>query len=66
MFNDDRCYRPDEIARILNIDRSTVYRLINEIGDPMPAYKLSGTGALRALGSDLNEWLKRRRVQPED
>lgn len=65
MFKADRCYRPDEIASKLNIDRSTVYRLINEVGDPIPAYKLSGTGALRALGSDLNEWLERRRVRPE-
>mgnify|MGYP001311884742 CR=1 FL=1 len=65
MFNESRCYRPDEIAEILGIDKSTVYRLINAIDDPIPAYRPSGTH-LRVNGGDLNKWLERRRVKPEE
>jgi excisionase family DNA binding protein len=60
MFRDDRCYRPDEVAEKLNIDKSTVYRMINDVEDPLPAYRL-GTH-LRIHGKELNAYLERRKV----
>ena len=39
IFNDERTYRTDEIADILKVDRSSVYRWIRDIGDPLPAFR---------------------------
>jgi excisionase family DNA binding protein len=64
-FN-DRYYRPDEIAEALNIDRSTVYRMIRDPLDPLPAYRLTDKGPLRVHGRDINQYLDEHKVQPEN
>ena len=63
-FN-DRYYRPDEIADILNVDRSTVYRMIRDIADPLPAYRINEKGPLRVHGKDINMYLETHKVRPE-
>ncbi len=62
----DKYYRPDEVAEALSVDKSTVYRLCKDLDDPMPAIRLGGKGPLRIHGVGLNEWLKRRKVNPGD
>ena len=63
-FN-DRYYRPDEIADMLNVDRSTVYRMIRDIADPLPAYRINDKGPLRVHGKDINKYLESHKVRPE-
>ncbi|MCK9177593.1 MAG: helix-turn-helix domain-containing protein [Candidatus Cloacimonetes bacterium] len=65
IFNDDRNYRTDEIADILRVDRSSVYRWIRVIGDPLPAFRTKENGQLRCAGKDLNEYLLKHKVRPE-
>lgn len=64
MVRTDRYYRPDEVAELLSVDRSTVYRLISDTDDPLPAVKICQK--LRIPGQELSEWLERKRVNPED
>lgn len=66
MVKTDRYYRPDEVAELLNVDKGTVYRMIRDTEDPLPAIKLTGDRHLRISGQELSEWLERRRVNPED
>lgn len=65
MVKTDRYYRPDEVAEILSVHRSTLYRMINDTNDPLPAIRLTGEGKLRIPGKELSEWLERRRVRPD-
>ena len=64
-FN-DRYYRPDEIAEALGVDRSTVYRMIRDPLDPLPAYRLTDKGPLRVHGRDIIQYLEEHKVQPEN
>jgi len=64
-FN-DRYYRPDEIAEALKVDRTTVYRMIRDVLDPLPAYRVNKDGPLRVHGKDLNQYLANHKVQPEN
>lgn len=64
IFNSERCYRPDEIADKLSVDISTVYRLIKDIDDPLPAYRLKNNGQLRVHGQELNAYLNNHKVYP--
>ncbi|MDD3535183.1 MAG: helix-turn-helix domain-containing protein [Candidatus Cloacimonetes bacterium] len=66
MIKPDRIYRPDEIATLLAIDRSSVYRMIRNIEDPLPAFRPTGRGPLRVNGIDLIRYLDRRKTVPED
>jgi len=61
----DRYYRPDEIAGVLNVARSTVYRMIRDIADPLPAYRINDKGPLRVHGKDINMYLASHKVRPE-
>ena len=65
IFNDERNYRTDEIADILKVDRSSVYRWIRDIGDPLPAFRTKENGQLRCSGKDLNIYLLKHKVRPE-
>ena len=65
IFNDERNYRPDEIADILRVDRSSVYRWIRDILDPLPAFRTKDNGQLRCSGKDLNLYLLKHKVRPE-
>jgi len=65
LFSPDRSYRPDEIAKKLSIDISTVYRMIRSIEDPLPAFRLCGR-ALRVEGVEIIRYLNRHKVKPED
>jgi excisionase family DNA binding protein len=64
-FN-DRYYRPDEIAEALKVDRTTVYRMIKDVLDPLPAYRVNDRGPLRVHGNDINRYLEKHKVQPEN
>ena len=61
----DRYYRPDEIADVLSVARSTVYRMIRDIADPLPAYRINDKGPLRVHGKDINKYLESHKVRPE-
>lgn len=52
IFADDRCYRPDEVARILHISIRTVYRLVDE---EVESIKLKRS--IRISGRVLNQYL---------
>ena len=65
IFKDERNYRTDEIAEILRVDRSSVYRWIRDILDPLPAFRTKENGQLRCSGKDLNEYLFKHKVRPE-
>ena len=65
IFNDERNYRTDEIADILRVDRSSVYRWIRDILDPLPAFRTKDNGQLRCAGKDLNDYLTKHKVRPE-
>lgn len=65
IFNPDRSYRPDEIAIKLAISLRTVYRMIRDVNDPLPAVRVMGR-SLRVEGRDLIRYLERRKVRPED
>jgi predicted DNA-binding transcriptional regulator AlpA len=62
----DKYYRPDEVAEILGINIVTVYRHIKDLSDPMPAVRLKNERCLRISGTELNKWLDRRRVNPDE
>jgi len=65
IFKDERTYRTDEIADILKVDRSSVYRWIRDILDPLPAFRTKDNGQLRCSGKDLNLYLLKHKVRPE-
>jgi excisionase family DNA binding protein len=65
LFRPDRSYRPDEIAQKLSVDVCTVYRMIRDINDPLPAFRPHGR-ALRVEGAELIRYLDRRKVKPEN
>jgi len=65
LFNPDRCYRPDEIADILSVSKRTVYRMISDISDPLPAFRPNGK-YLRVSGLELNNYLDKHKVIPEE
>ena len=65
IFKDERTYRTDEIADILKVDRSSVYRWIRDILDPLPAFRTKENGQLRCSGKDLNIYLLKHKVRPE-
>lgn len=65
LFHAGRSYRPDEIAQKLAVDICTVYRMIRDIDDPLPAFRLRGR-VLRVEGRELIQYLERRKVNPAD
>jgi len=65
IFKDDRNYRPDEVASTLRVNRTTVYRWIRDILDPLPAFRTKQNGQLRCSGKDLNDYLNKHKVRPE-
>lgn len=64
VFNESRCYTPVNVAEILNVDISTVYRLIRDIDDPLPAFRLKTNGQLRVHGKEINKYLEDHKVDP--
>lgn len=66
MFSDERCYRPDEIAEVLAVDVSTVYRMIRDVERPLAAFRLGGDRQLRIWGRDANAYIEQKRVRPEE
>jgi excisionase family DNA binding protein len=64
LFSSDRSYRPDEIAAKLSIHICTVYRMVANIADPLPAYRIGGV--LRIEGHELCKYLTAHRVKPEE
>ena len=65
IFNDERNYCTDEIADILRVDRSSVYRWIRDIDNPLPAFRTKENGQQRCKGKDLNAYLDKYKVRPE-
>lgn len=65
LFEEDRTYRPDEVAERIGAHISTVYRMINDIEDPLKAFRLRGR-SLRINGADANAYFERRKVNPLD
>jgi len=64
LFKDDRCYRPDEVAKILSIDIKTVYRRIKDLDNPFPCFRLKNHGPLRLPGNKMNKFLEDNKVDP--
>lgn len=65
MFSNERSYRVDEIALALAVSKRTVYRMVNDVEDPLPAVRLRGQG-LRVEGRELLRYLERHKVRPEE
>ncbi len=63
-FDDKKFYSPTRIAEILAINKCTVYRMVNNIEDPLPAVRLKRNGQLRVNGKDLNEYMSSHEVDP--
>jgi excisionase family DNA binding protein len=49
--------RPDEVAKLLKISLKSVYKLINNIENPLPSKKIGGT--IRIPQKALEKYLKR-------
>jgi excisionase family DNA binding protein len=49
--------RPDEVAKLLKISKKQVYKLINNIDNPLPSKKIGGL--LRVPQGELNKYLKK-------
>ena len=64
VFKEQRCYTPLRVSEILSVDISTVYRLIRDIDDPLPAFRLKNNGQLRVHGKDLNTYFEDHKVDP--
>ena len=64
VFKENRCYTPQRISEILEVDISTVYRLIRDIDDPLPAFRLKRNGQLRVHGKEINKYLEKHKVDP--
>jgi len=64
IFDEERCYSPVHVAEVLAIDTCTVYRMIRNIENPLPAFRLKSNGQLRVHGKDLNEYLRKNKVDP--
>ena len=64
IFNENRCYTPLRVSEILDVDISTIYRLIRDINDPIPAYRLKTNGQLRVHGKEINKYLEDHKVDP--
>lgn len=64
VFEDNRCYRPDEVATLLGANISTVYRMIRSIEEPLPAFRLKTNGQLRVHGREINHYLTTHKVDP--
>ncbi len=63
LFDDNRAYRPDEIADRIEVHISTVYRMINDLEHPLPAFRLRGR-TLRINGADANRYFGKKKVNP--
>jgi predicted DNA-binding transcriptional regulator AlpA len=65
LFRDDRSYRPDEVAEIWNMSIKSIYRMINDIDNPLPAFRPYGVGGcIRIKGNVLNKWTEKNQVNP--
>lgn len=64
VFNESRCYTPVRVAEMLSVDISTVYRLIRDMYDPLPAFRLKTNGQLRVHGKEINKYLEEHKVDP--
>lgn len=66
MINEDKYYRVDEVAIILNCNKRTVYRIIQDPLSKLKAFKLSPgvRSSYRILGKDLSDYLQSRQAEP--
>ncbi|HOD52929.1 MAG TPA: helix-turn-helix domain-containing protein [Candidatus Cloacimonadota bacterium] len=66
MIDISKSYRPDQVAKMLEISERQVYRLVNDPLDPLPAIKLSKSvrAHIRIPGKDLQEWVERHKMEP--
>jgi len=62
LFDDKRSYRPDEIAERIEVHISTVYRMINDIDNPLPAFRIKRQ--LRVNGAAANRYFEKQKVNP--
>lgn len=62
LFDDKRSYRPDEVADRIEVHVSTVYRMIRDIDDPLPAFRLGRQ--LRINGAEANRYFEQKKVNP--
>ena len=63
-FKENRFYAVQQVADIFGVKRNAVYSWIRKINDPLPSHKLGDAGVIRIHGSDINKWLKDKKVDP--
>lgn len=64
-FNENRFYAVQQVAEIIGVHRNTVYKWVQDIDDPLPSHRFDKSkGRLKIHGSDLNEWLANKKVDP--
>ena len=54
--------RVDEVAVKLNTSKNTIYRLINDIENPLPASKIRGQ--IRVRVEDLEQYIEKTKMTP--
>lgn len=66
MIDVNKCYRPDEVAKILSVSVRQIYRFVDDPTDPLGAIKLSNSkkGKIRIPGEDLKSWIDKRQIEP--
>ena len=62
IFDDERNYYPFQVAEKLEVHISTIYRMIKDIDDPLPAFKLRRNGRLKLNGRKLNKFIKEHEI----
>lgn len=62
IFDDERNYYPFQVADILEVHKSTIYRMIRDIDDPLPAFRLRRNGRLKINGRELNKFIEKHKI----
>jgi len=57
-------YRPDEVCEILSINKTTFYRKVGDIENPLPAIRINKGGSLRVPIEDFQKWIEKNKVDP--
>ena len=57
--------RIEEVAEILQVDKRTIYRLLNEIDEKKRLTGVRVGGQLRISRTHLNEYMERNELKPE-
>lgn len=58
LFDDNKAYTVEDVAKILHLSKCTVYRLLQT--KKIKAFRIGGRKLYRILGKDLNAFLSKK------